>query len=314
MLLDYAEDILECKNKIKKMITLDDEEINAIIQDYFNTEGKGVRLKLALICGRLGNYNRNKEEIRNIASLVEIIHTTTLIHDDIIDGAKERRSNLTLNNIYNNRKALYIGDFLFARVLTEVSKINNISIHNHLSTVLKELCIGEINQYNDLFNIDTRKLDYLKKIKRKTAILIAFSCIAGAISSEASDEDIENSYKFGYYLGMSYQIMDDYLDFVANSNILGKDIAQDFNNGNITLPIILKINKNKERFVNFRNMTSKEKDDFIFEIRNDKEILMEVKSLSIKYLDKARQSIENMREDVKMDLLLVLDMLSYRKR
>ncbi|MBF0714013.1 polyprenyl synthetase family protein [Gemella sp. GH3] len=312
MLENYKNDIIDSKKKLKSIIYVDDEEINSIIQKYFSTEGKGVRMQLELICSRLGDYKQNREDIINMASLVELIHTTTLIHDDIIDGAIERRSNLTLNNLYNNRKALYIGDFLFARVLTEVSKIKDFRIHKYLTKVLKELCLGEIIQYNDLFNIDTRPIDYLKKIKRKTAILIAFACVSGAIVSNANDADIQNSYKFGYYLGMSYQIMDDYLDFLSDSKILGKDIAQDFNNGNITLPIILKIKKDRQLFNNFQNLTNSEKEYLISEIKNDKDVMDSVKNLSYKYLNKAKDIVEDMDKDVKEDLLFIADILSKR--
>lgn len=312
MLDKYKEDMLLVKKSVKKIIKNDNDKINSIISNFFKQGGKGVRPLLTLVCSKLGKFS-NKEDVINIAVIVEIIHTTTLIHDDIIDKATERRGNITLNNLYDNKTALFIGDFLFSRVLKEVSKIQDERIHYYLSKTLKNLCLGEIIQHNDLFNIKTRRIDYLKKIRNKTAILIAFACVSGAIISKANSKDIEASYKFGYYLGMSYQIIDDYLDFVGNEKHLGKDVGQDLINGNITLPVILKIKKNYAEFENLEQKNLLEKKQLIEKIKDDKEVLAEVKLISNKYLKKAQESIKNIDEKVKDDLLLITNKLYNRK-
>lgn len=312
MLDKYKEDMLLVKKSVKKIIKNDNDKINSIISNFFKQGGKGVRPLLTLVCSKLGKFS-NKEDVINIAAIVEIIHTTTLIHDDIIDKATERRGNITLNNLYDDKTALFIGDFLFSRVLKEVSKIQDERIHYYLSKTLKNLCLGEIIQHNDLFNIKTRRIDYLKKIRNKTAILIAFACVSGAIISKANSKDIEASYKFGYYLGMSYQIIDDYLDFVGNEKHLGKDVGQDLINGNITLPVILKIRKNYQEFENLEQKNILEKKELVEKVKNDKEALNEVKLISNKYLNKAKESIKNIDEKVKDDLLLILNKLHNRK-
>lgn len=304
--------MIDTKSHILNITKSEDKQLDEIINDYFQAGGKGVRLLLALICGSLGK-NPNSEDIKHIAAIVEIIHTTTLIHDDIIDKAKERRGRATLNNIYGDNKALFIGDFLFARVLKEVAKIKDRRVHDYLAKTLKELCIGELVQNATLYNVDLRRVDYLKKIKRKTAILIAFACVGGAICSEATEEEIKASYKFGYYLGMSYQIMDDYLDFVADEEQLGKDTGQDLLNGNITLPTIIKISKDREKFLDFENLTLAEKKNLVAEIRADKEIMQETKDISNRYLEKARKEIVDFDNEVQDALLYILDFLSNRK-
>lgn len=309
MLNNYQKSMLEVKNNINKIIENDNEDINSIIQNYFSITGKGVRPLLTLICSNLGKYNK---DVLSIASIIEIIHTTTLIHDDIIDKALERRGNITLNNIYGNKKALFIGDFLFARVLKEMSKLENYELHKYLTKTLKEICIGEIIQNNNLFNTNVRIIDYLKKIKRKTAMLISFSCVAGAICSNAKMSDIIACYKFGHFLGMSYQIMDDYLDFAVDKETFGKDVGQDLLNGNFTFPIILKFLKDKNRFNDFKNMTIEEKNKLIFEIKNDNEILDATKKLSNKYLEKAKVAIERIDEKTKNDLLFILNKMANR--
>lgn len=312
MLDRYTEDIINVKKLILENLQSSNEENSKIINKYFLNQGKGLRMILALVCSKLGSCSQYQDDIYRVASIVEIIHTTTLIHDDIIDGANERRGVATLNKVYNDKKALFLGDFLFARVLNLMSDIKISKLHDLLAYTLKEICLGELLQNKDLYNIDTRVVDYLKKIKRKTAVLIAYSCAAGSIASRANDEDIRASYKFGYFLGMSYQIVDDYLDFMADNKVLGKDIGQDLQNGNITYPIILKIQQDKSKFNNFSSLTKEEKDILIEEIKQDSDILLATKRLSEQYLNKARESIESIDSKVKEELLLILDKISQR--
>lgn len=297
--------------EILKMIKSENEELTKIVTNYFSNKGKKIRPLLTLICSSLGK-NADCDEIIKIASIIEIIHTTTLIHDDIIDKAKTRRGKITLNMEYGNEKALYIGDYLFSRVLYNVSYFDNSTLHEELAKTLKELCIGELIQNDDLYNINTRRLDYLKKIKRKTAILIAFSCLCGALISNSKRDTIITVYKFGYYLGMSYQIIDDLLDFVSSKEKIGKNIGQDLINGNITLPIILKIEKEKDSYENLKNKDVSEKLILIEKIKSDDEVIETVKNISNRYLKKAEQEISNIDEDVKKELQKIINKLHER--
>ena len=248
-----------------------------------------------------------------MASIVEIIHTASLIHDDIIDNAETRRGSVTMNKQYGDEFALRVGDYLFAVVLREVARFDDERIHYYLADTLKELCIGELIQEDGLYNINTRRLDYLKKIKRKTAILIAFACVAGSIVSQATDRDIKSAFSFGYYLGMSYQIVDDYLDFAGGIEYLGKEVGQDLMNGNITLPALIAKEKNSELFNDFtRDTTDEKKEEIINFIKNDEEILMNTLEISRRYLEKAQISIENLNPNVKSELTFIMNKLARR--
>ncbi|MDO4813924.1 MAG: polyprenyl synthetase family protein [Gemella sp.] len=314
MIEKYKKDIALAREEIKNIYESDDKELNSIIDEYFKAGGKGIRLILSLVFSRLGNYEKEYSKLIRNAGLVELIHTTSLIHDDIIDGADSRRNKPTLNNIYGNKKALFIGDYLFSTILKEASSIPNVEFHKYLSITLKELVYGELIQNKDLYNINTRKLDYLKKIKRKTAILIAFACVSATILAEASEEEIRASYKFGYYLGMSYQIMDDYLDFISDKDSLGKDIGQDLVNGNITLPIILKIKKDRERFLNYKELSLKEKLVLVDEIKHDQEIMNELKDISDRYLKKSLDELKIFDDSIKEDLKYIVKILRDREK
>ena len=304
---DVLEDIFDITRS-------EDDRLNEIIKKYFLNGGKRVRVLLLLMCAKLGNFELNKKDIIRMASIVEIIHTASLIHDDIIDNAETRRGSVTMNKLHGDEFALRVGDYLFAVVLREVARFDDERVHYYLADTLKELCIGELIQEDGLYNINTRRLDYLKKIKRKTAILIAFACVAGSIVSKASDENIKSAFSYGYYLGMSYQIIDDYLDFVGGAENLGKEVGQDLMNGNITLPALLAKEKNSELFSDFtRDTTDEKKEEIINFIKNDEEILMNTLNISRRYLEKAQISIENLNPNVKSELTFIMNKLARRE-
>lgn len=304
---DVLEDIFDITRS-------EDDKLNEIIKKYFLNGGKRVRVLLLLMCAKLGNFELNKKDIIRMASTVEIIHTASLIHDDIIDNAEIRRGSVTMNKLHGDEFALRVGDYLFAVVLREVARFDDERVHYYLADTLKELCIGELIQEDGLYNINTRRLDYLKKIKRKTAILIAFACVAGSIVSKASDENIKSAFSYGYYLGMSYQIIDDYLDFAGGAENLGKEVGQDLMNGNITLPALLAKEKNSELFSDFtRDTTDEEKEEIINFIKNDEEILMNTLNISRRYLEKAQISIENLNPNVKSELTFIMNKLARRE-
>ena len=314
MLKQYDELVQEVLEDIFVITKSEDEKLNQIIKKYFSVGGKRVRVLLLLICSKLGDFNNNKKNIIRMASIVEIIHTASLIHDDIIDKAETRRGNITLNKEFGDEFALLVGDYLFSIVLREVSEFENELVHSYLATTLKELCIGELIQEDGLYNLNTRRLDYLRKIKRKTAILIAFATVSGSIISGAKKEDIDSSYRFGYYLGMSYQIIDDYLDFAGGTASLGKEIGQDLVNGNITLPALIAKERNENLFLDFdRNIDLEKKNLIIDYIKSDKDILDETLSVSQRYLDKAENSISEINEEVNKELIFIMNRLARRE-
>ena len=314
MLKQYDELVQEVLKDIFVITKGEDEKLNQVIKKYFSAGGKRVRVLLLLICSKLGDFNNNKKNIIRMASIVEIIHTASLIHDDIIDKAETRRGNITLNKEFGDEFALLVGDYLFSIVLREVSEFENELIHSYLATTLKELCIGELIQEDGLYNLNTRRLDYLRNIKRKPAILIAFATVSGSIISGAKKEDVDSSYRFGYYLGMSYQIIDDYLDFAGGATSLGKEIGQDLVNGNITLPALIAKEKNENLFLDFNRSINLEKKNVIIDyIKNNKDILDETLSISQRYLDKAENSIAEINEEVNKELIFIMNRLARRE-
>ncbi|MFC4022940.1 heptaprenyl diphosphate synthase component II [Oceanobacillus longus] len=259
--------------------------------------GKRIRPVFVLLAGQLRDYDINN--IKKVAVSLELIHMATLVHDDVIDEAELRRGKPTTKSLYGNRVAMYTGDYILARALEEATTIRDANVHRLLSKTLVEVSIGEIEQIKDKFVWDQTLRDYLRRIKRKTALLIASSCKLGAIVSGLDERDTDRLYQYGYNIGMSYQIIDDILDFTSSAKELGKPAGNDLLQGNITLPVLYAM-ENKE----FKQMIE---ETFIHPDHTDidentmKMILSKLKStdainmsykVSDLYLDKALRSLD----------------------
>ncbi|SDN01233.1 heptaprenyl diphosphate synthase [Psychrobacillus sp. OK028] len=198
--------------------------------------GKRIRPVFVLLAAKFGNYSI--DSIKNVAVTVELIHMASLVHDDVIDDAETRRGRETVKAQWNNRVAMYTGDFLFANAIEYITDLQNTYAHEVLSQTMVELCIGEIIQIEDKHYLEQTVRDYLRRIKRKTAILISASCELGAIASGADEKTVRHLKLFGYYVGMSFQIIDDILDLTSTDEQLGKPAGSDLVQGNITLPVL----------------------------------------------------------------------------
>jgi heptaprenyl diphosphate synthase len=198
--------------------------------------GKRIRPVFVLLAGKFGDYNIDR--IKYVAVALELIHMASLVHDDVIDDASMRRGKPTIKAKWDNKIAVYTGDYILARSLELITMVDRIEAHKILSHSLVELNLGEIEQIKDKYNYDQNVRTYFRRIKRKTALLIAVSCQLGAIASDAPEDIHRKLYLFGYYVGMAFQITDDILDFTGTEEQLGKPAGSDLLQGNITLPVL----------------------------------------------------------------------------
>ncbi|MGZ4159889.1 MAG: heptaprenyl diphosphate synthase component II [Neobacillus sp.] len=198
--------------------------------------GKRIRPIFVLLAGKFGHYDI--DVIKNVAVALELIHMASLVHDDVIDDADLRRGQPTVKAKWDNRIAMYTGDFIFALSLELMTNINKPAAHKILAKTMVEVTVGEIQQIKDKYRFDQNLRDYLRRIKRKTALLIAASCQLGAIAADVEESIHKKLYRFGYYVGMSFQITDDILDFTATEEQLGKPAGSDLLQGNITAPAL----------------------------------------------------------------------------
>ncbi len=259
--------------------------------------GKRIRPVFVLLAGRFGDYDINV--IKNVAVTLELIHTASLVHDDVIDDAELRRGKPTIKAKWDNRIAMYTGDYIFARALELMTNINNPLAHKILSNTMVELCLGEIEQIKDKYRYDQNMRDYMRRIKRKTALLIAASCQLGAVASNVEAEIHKKLYRFGYYVGMSFQITDDVLDFTSTEKELGKPAGGDLIQGNITLPALYAMEdpQIKQKIVKVNEQTGRSEIDHIIHLVNNSDAIERSLALSDRYLDKALAILEELPQN-----------------
>ncbi len=199
--------------------------------------GKLLRPALALLAGRFGRYDLDL--LVPLAASIELLHTATLVHDDVIDSAATRRGRPTANSVFNNATTVMLGDYMFAHAADLISRTGSIRVIRLFSHTLMVMAGGEIRQ--DLTAYDSRQdvRDYLQRIGGKTASLFATACEGGAIVAGEPEEWIDALRDYGYSFGMAFQIVDDILDFTGEEAQLGKPVGSDLMQGTLTLPALL---------------------------------------------------------------------------
>lgn len=234
---DLKSDIDIIEQELEKAVNSSSHLINDASLHLLQAGGKRIRPIFVLLGAKFGDYDI--EKMKNVAVPLELIHMASLVHDDVIDDSDMRRGRPTVKSQWNNRVAMYTGDFIFARALEYITKIEDPLVHQILARTMVEICNGEVIQIEDKFRLDQGLKDYFRRIKRKTALLISSSCEIGAVAAGVDAKTVSHLKRFGYFVGMSFQIIDDVLDIMATDKELGKPAGSDLLQGNITLPILL---------------------------------------------------------------------------
>jgi heptaprenyl diphosphate synthase len=240
---------------IKKSVASRNKLLVSITEELVNAGGKRLRPSFVVIAAKFGNYSR--EKVLPLGGAIEILHTATLVHDDIVDRASCRRGRPTVSEKYGVDMAVYTGDFLFTKAVLMLSK--NVSTENldMVARAIKTVCEGEVDQFQDRFNSETTVLSYLKRINKKTAILFCAASLLGADSSGCTEDTIKKLVRFSFYYGMAFQIRDDMFDFISNNAASGKPVGNDLIKGVITLPVIYALGKNNKLKELFSKYTGK---------------------------------------------------------
>lgn len=201
--------------------------------------GKRMRPMLILLMAR--NYGCVSDVTQNAAVGLELLHTASLVHDDVVDESSERRGQASVNAEYDNKVAVLVGDYLLSTALLHVAYTKNTNIVKYLAELGRTLASGEILQLSNIANAQISEDVYYQVIKQKTAALFEACCAIGALSAGASDENIEKAKKFGQDLGIIFQIRDDIFDYY-DSDKIGKPTGNDMAEGKLTLPVIYALN------------------------------------------------------------------------
>ena len=249
------------EERIEKKLDSHVELVKEMTDYHIKTGGKRLRALLTLISAKLCGYNSGSRDV-NLAACVELIHSATLMHDDVIDNGLVRRNKKTLNQIWGNQSSVLVGDYLLSRCFEMMVEDGNLEVLKLLSSTSSKIAQGEVLQLQHKGEVDMLEETYLKIITAKTAELFAAATKVGAILSNVDSKKKEALEFYGRNLGLTFQIADDTLDYNSELKLFGKKIGKDFFENKITLPIILLCQKTSESEKrNIKNIFLNEKKD-----------------------------------------------------
>ena len=233
------------EEKIQSKLSSDVQLVQEMTDYHIKTGGKRLRALLTLGSAKLCGYTKGSRDI-NLAACVELIHSATLMHDDVIDNGLLRRGKDTTNKIWGNHSSVLIGDYLLSRCFEMMVEDGNLEILKLLSSTSSKIAQGEVLQLQHQTEIDMLEDTYLKIITAKTAELFSASTKVGAILADVDDKKKDALEFYGRNLGLTFQIADDTLDYNSDLKMFGKKLGKDFFEGKITLPVILLFQKINE--------------------------------------------------------------------
>jgi len=240
-------DMEQMRSNILDIVGRKNPLLLAAADQIFGAGGKRLRPVLVFLVARATAQLMDMDDIterqRRLAEITEMIHTASLVHDDVLDDCDTRRGAETIHTLYGTRVAILAGDFLFAQSSWYLANLDNLEVIKLISQVIADFADGEISQAGALFNCDVTLEGYLEKSHNKTASLIAASCKSAAVFSEVSEDVKMDMYEYGKHLGLAFQIVDDILDFTQSEAQLGKPKGQDLASGNLTAPCIFALGR-----------------------------------------------------------------------
>ena len=244
------------ENKFKKSLKTTVPLLDKIMHYIIKRKGKQMRPMFVFLCAKL--FAETKDSTYTAASLIELLHTATLVHDDVIDESNFRRGVFSINALWKNKISVLVGDFLLSRGLLLAVEKNEFELLKIVSHAVKDMSEGELLQIEKTRKLNITEEVYFEIIRKKTATLISACCAAGASSSETSRENINQMKIFGEKVGIAFQIKDDLFDY-TQSPLIGKPTGLDIREKKMTLPLIHTLNQ----------VNKKEKSFIINTIKND---------------------------------------------
>ncbi|MFM6897151.1 MAG: solanesyl diphosphate synthase [Microcystis panniformis] len=288
------DDLRLLTDNLKNLVGARHPILAAAAEHLFEAGGKRLRPAIVLLVSRATMLDRDiTPRHRRLAEITEMIHTASLVHDDVVDEAELRRGVPTVNSLFDNRVAVLAGDFLFAQSSWYLANLDNLEVVKLLSEVIRDFAEGEIQQGINRFDTSISLEAYLEKSYYKTASLIANSAKAAGVLSEQSAEVNHHLYNYGRNLGLAFQIVDDILDFTSPTEVLGKPSGSDLISGNITAPALFAMEENPYIELLIEREFSQEGDiekalDFIHSsqgIPRSKELANQYGQSALKHLD-----------------------------
>ena len=281
--------------------------IPEITKHIFESGGKKIRPLLCIASAEALNYKLDKHIL--LAATIEFIHTATLLHDDVVDESSTRRGEKTANILWDNKSSILVGDFLFSRAFQLMVATKSLSILEVLSNAAAIIAESEVLQLTNIKNINIDLKTYFKIIEGNTAELFSAACETGAMIATSNLNQIKSFKSYGKSIGICFQLIDDYLDYMGDKKIMGKLIGNDFFNSKLTYPIIITLNEGtyseKEKIENLFKKKQKTQNDLklILEILDNNNALKKTKIEAIRWSKKAKEEIQKIPQNTITSLL-----------
>lgn len=281
--------------------------------ELFSSGGKKLRPMFTILTGKLGGSEHYDDVLKTSASL-ELLHMASLVHDDIIDDSELRRGKPTVYHQHGYFQAVNTGNYLLSSALLVVSKINSPEFHLAYSSGIQEIVKGELIQFDTQFDARQTLDDYYQKIYRKTALLIVLSIELGGYASHLDEETMEKLKLYGKHIGMSFQIIDDCLDFTGSERTLGKPKFSDIKNGHYTLPVLL-LRDSDAQFKSMLEQHSKDKNDAdkLIDYLLKTDSVDRALEISTAHIESAVAAIESIDSPIKQYFIDISNLLKNRR-
>lgn len=314
-----GDELKQVEQQFKKDLASDVPLIRKVGEYVLASGGKRIRPALLLLSAKLCEYRGDRHV--PLASVIEFIHTATLLHDDVVDNANIRRGIASANTLWGNEASVLVGDFLFSKSFSLMVADGDLNVLRVLSGATTMIAEGEVLQLVCTSDLSLTEERYIEVVKCKTAVLISAACQAGAILGKVSSELEQDLSEFGMQLGIAFQLMDDVLDYAANQAEFGKSIGHDLEEGKITLPLIhtLQLCTADERERIGEIVTAEELSDddfqFVFDAVHRYGGIEFTVSRAREYINRAKQALESFSPSpVKSALVELSDYVVTRQR
>ena len=317
LFVDIKDELLAVEKELRKIVQARYQILTETSIHLLNAGGKRLRPALTLYGAKFCDFDI--EKVVPLAATLELIHMASLVHDDVVDASMTRRGKPTVKAMWGNRVSTHIGSFLFGKSLIQISRYEDTPlIFAVLSDLSVQMSQGEIIQISSSFDINQSLRSYLYRIKCKTALLIAASAQLGAVTCGADKNIFLPLRRYGYNIGMAFQITDDILDMVAEQHQLGKPIGGDLRQGIITLPVIYALRRYRDRRRLVELITKVEKSneevDEALEIIKDSGAIEYSFDVAQKYIMKAKAELNRLPDiPIRQTLYMAADFVCSRK-
>lgn len=311
-----TEELKEFENQFSGVLKSKVALIDLITKYILRQKGKKIRPILVLLSAKLCGEINSRTYVA--ANLVELLHTATLIHDDVVDDAKTRRGIASINAVWKNKVSVLIGDYLLSKGLLLSLENNEYDFLQLTSEAVRRMSEGELLQIQKARNFDATEETYFKVISDKTASLIKTCCKLGALSTAKDKTNVDKLGVFGENIGIAFQIRDDILDYTGRKKLLGKSTGNDLKEKKFTLPLIVALrNAPKKRSAEIMKLIKSDrtrKFDEVYEFVIDNRGVEYAADKVIEYSDKAKNSLSDFKEsNVKNSLVEFADFVSKRE-